>query len=221
MTELPDLGQLSSDQKDDLIRFLFAQVQHLSVQVAQLSAQVIELQGRLGKIRCACGQRHGSQFPSDIKQAVQYSPNIQALGVYLTQGQMLPYARTRELIEQLYGLTVSQATLVGWVQQAKEALQASADRIAQGLRQASVAQADSVLRFIHDPNVPFTNNLAERAIRMSKVKHKISGCFRTMQGAESFTVIRSCLDTLRKQGHSMFSVLQHAFYGNPITPTGC
>ena len=480
MTELPNLSQLTHEQKDDLIRFLFAQVQQLSAQVAQLSVQVIELQGRLGKnssnsskppssdglakkktsslrqpsgkkpggqkghpgstlkrmaeptqtvshglaeqcdrcgqalrmeqaqvaqrrqvldivlspvdvtehqtfkLRCACGQRHESQFPSHIKQAVQYGPDIQALGVYLTQGQMLPYARTRELIEQLYGLTVSQATLVGWVQQAKEALQASADLIAQGLRQASVAQADesglriagklqwlhvvanenltwygihaargmqaieehdiltllqgvlvhdcwapywqldcthalcnahilrellyieeqtkqqwarqmaqflilcnkiahavreqeqpltaenmtalrivyesivhegeavnpekpkaqgqrgrakqseafnllrrlrqhadSVLRFIDDPKVPFTNNLAERAIRMPKVKQKISGCFRTIEGAESFSVIRTCLDTLRKQGHSMFSVLQHAFYGNPITPTGC
>jgi transposase len=76
--------------------------------------------------------------------------------------------------------------------------------------------ADAVLRFIGDFRVSFTNNEAERAVRMPKVKQKISGCFRTLEGAEHFCVIRSVLDTLRKQGHSMFTVLQRAFLGNPI-----
>lgn len=76
--------------------------------------------------------------------------------------------------------------------------------------------ADAVLRFISDPAVPFTNNVGERAVRMPKVKQKISGCFRTLAGAQYFCVIRSCLDTLRKQGHGMLIVLQRAFAGNPI-----
>ena len=75
-----------------------------------------------------------------------------------------------------------------------------------------------MLLFIHDPAVPFTNNLGERAVRMPKVKQKISGCFRTLGGAENFAVIRSCLDTLRKQGYGMLEVLQCAFAGNPIHP---
>lgn len=78
--------------------------------------------------------------------------------------------------------------------------------------------ADAVLLFIRDLSVPFTNNLGERAVRMPKVKQKISGCFRTFDGAENFTVIRSCLDTLRKQGYGMLEVLQCAFAGNPIQP---
>lgn len=78
--------------------------------------------------------------------------------------------------------------------------------------------ADAVLLFISDPTVPFTNNLGERAVRMPKVKQKISGCFRTIEGAQNFSVIRSCLDTLRKQGHGMLDVLRHAFDGNPIQP---
>ena len=80
-------------------------------------------------------------------------------------------------------------------------------------------QSDAVLLFISDHTVPFTNNVAERAGRMPKVKQKISGCFRTIAGAENFCVIRSCLDTLRKQGHGMLEVLQRAFAGNPIQPT--
>ena len=76
--------------------------------------------------------------------------------------------------------------------------------------------AEAVLLFIRDLNVPFTNNEAERGVRMLKVKQKISGCYRSLEGAENFCVIRSCLDTLRKQGHSMFEVLRRAFAGHPI-----
>jgi transposase len=76
-----------------------------------------------------------------------------------------------------------------------------------------------VLRFISDPAVPFTNNVAEHAVRMPKVKQEISGCFRTLVGAENFCVIRSCLDTLRNQGHGMLEVLRRAFNADPILPT--
>jgi hypothetical protein len=79
-------------------------------------------------------------------------------------------------------------------------------------------RADAILRFIADPTVPFSNNLAERAVRMPKVKQKISGCFRTIAGADNFSIIRSCLDTLRKQGHGMLEVLRRAFTGDPIRP---
>lgn len=71
-------------------------------------------------------------------------------------------------------------------------------------------------RFISAPAVPFTNNVGERAARIPQVKQKISGGFRTVAGAKHFCIIRSCLDALRKQGHSMLAVLQRAFAGNPI-----
>lgn len=78
--------------------------------------------------------------------------------------------------------------------------------------------ADDVLRFLTDPRVPFDNNLAERDIRMPKLKQKTSGCFRTVSGAESFCTIRSYLATLRKQGRNVFHALTLAFQGNPPDP---
>jgi transposase len=330
---------------------------------------------------CQCGHHNTSLFPPQVGEPVQYGPRIRALGVHLTQGQMLPFARAAELIEDIHGVRVSPGTLVAWVGQARAALDGTADMIAAQLRLAPVVHADesglrvagklhwlhvaandtltwygvhekrgmaavvdhgilvgrtgvlvhdclasywqldgsvhalcnahllrellhvkettgqpwadkmsklllqantlclaaqarqlvfdagqiqafhtlydeiltegeqlnpvqastsgrrakqstatnllkrlrrhaaAVLRFVADFSVPFTNNEAERAVRMPKVKQKISGCFRTLEGAGHFCVIRSCLDTLRKQGYSMLQVLERAFIGNPIQPT--
>jgi transposase len=66
---------------------------------------------------------------------------------------------------------------------------------------------DDVLRFLHDPQVPFTNNQAERDIRMMKLRQKISGGFRSFAGAEIFAVIRSVLSTARKQGWGLVATL--------------
>lgn len=77
---------------------------------------------------------------------------------------------------------------------------------------------DDVWRFATDHNVPFTNNLAEQAVRMPKVKQKISGCFRTKSGADSFCTIRSYLATMHKQGANLFQALTLTFQGNPPQP---
>ena len=66
---------------------------------------------------------------------------------------------------------------------------------------------ESVLRFLHEPNVPFTNNLAEQDLRMMKLRMKISGCFRTEQGARDFATLRSVLSTAGKQGWNRFETL--------------
>jgi transposase len=74
-----------------------------------------------------------------------------------------------------------------------------------------------VLRFVTVPEVPFSNNQAEQDIRMMKVKQKISGGFRTTEGAQVFVTIRSFISTMRKQGKNIFDSLAAAVAGNVPT----
>jgi transposase len=76
----------------------------------------------------------------------------------------------------------------------------------------------SVLAFLIDPNVPFTNNQGERDIRMIKIKQKISGCFRTLFGAQVFARIRSYLSTCRKQGRNLWEACYQVVIGQPFMP---
>ena len=71
----------------------------------------------------------------------------------------------------------------------------------------TVLLKSDVLRFLTDPSVPFTNNLAERDGRMMKLRQKISGGFRSEQGAADFAVIRSLISTARKQGWDLLQTL--------------
>jgi transposase len=330
------------------------------------------------EVRCSCGHKNRSDYPDNVVGPVQYGSNIKALAVYLTQEQMLPFARASELIKSLYGLCISPGTLVSWVAQAHRGLTPVVEEIAQKLSEAAVVCADesglrvdgklywlhtavtedytwygvhakrgidaltdfevltsfkgvlvhdcwktywqlncshalcnahvlrelvaieentqaqwakemqdllyaghhlwcargdqpipqekivalekqytallekgfaahppnapsgkkgrpkqsdahnllcrlrdhqsAILRFLREAHVPFTNNLAERAIRMPKVKQKIAGCLRAVEGAQAFATIRSYTDTLRKQGQDIFSSLRDFFAGNPWRP---
>ncbi len=77
-------------------------------------------------------------------------------------------------------------------------------------------RAEQVLAFLEDLSVPFTNNQAERDLRMAQVQQKIAGTFRSEDGLTAFCRIRSYLSTMRKQGHGMLAALAAVFAGQPF-----
>jgi transposase len=74
------------------------------------------------------------------------------------------------------------------------------------------------LAFMRCWSVAFDNNQAERDLRMVKVQHKVSGCFRTTSGAQMFCRIRGYISTMKKQGVHILSALKSVFSGHPLMP---
>lgn len=95
----------------------------------------------------------------------------------------------------------------------------SANREAHNLLARLTNQRDEVTLYWTNPDVPATNNQAERDLRMVKLQRKISGCFRTLQGAKDYCAIRSYLQTATKHGMQRLDVLVSLFNGQPWIPS--
>jgi transposase len=77
-----------------------------------------------------------------------------------------------------------------------------------------------VLNFAALENVPFTNNLEERDIRPWKTKLKVSGCFRTLEGASKYAQVKGFYSTVKKHGYSVYDQLVKAIDGESFLLTG-
>jgi transposase len=77
----------------------------------------------------------------------------------------------------------------------------------QRLQRSLLKHRDNIFRFLSNPKIPYDNNASERAIRLVKVKQKVSGCFRSDQGADIFTQLLSVADTARKNGMSRYKAI--------------
>jgi transposase len=89
---------------------------------------------------------------------------------------------------------------------------------AHNLLEAMIKYEEAVLMFARHSMVPFTNNDAERGLRMNKVKQKISGCFRTELLARAYCRITSYLQTTTAMGINPMLAIQMALHGKPIMP---
>jgi len=74
--------------------------------------------------------------------------------------------------------------------------------------------------FLCDFRIPFDNNQGERDVRMIKVKQKVSGTFRSDDGADAFCRIRGYVSTVRKHSQNVIDAVQSAFKGTPFIPLG-
>lgn len=93
-----------------------------------------------------------------------------------------------------------------------------AQSVSRNLLDRLIEHKAAYLRFVTDFRVPFDNNLAERDLRMSKLQQKISGCFRTENGANIFCRIRGYISTLRKQDYDLLPALFSLWTDTPFLP---
>jgi transposase len=89
-----------------------------------------------------CHCKNVGQFPDEVVAAVQYGPNVQALAVYLHQGQLIPTARTCEALQAICGCQISEGTLVHWGETCAERLGPTIERIADLLASSKLQHGD-------------------------------------------------------------------------------
>jgi transposase len=134
-----------------------------------------------------------------------------AVAKAVEKGQLVLAERQRRRFEALYDAIIAQGIAFHEAQPPLDRKPGARGRKPQrpghNLLERLRAYRSDVLRFLFDFAVPFTNNRAEQDIRMMKVRMKISGCFRTNAGAETFATLRSVISTARKRGWNILETL--------------
>jgi Transposase IS66 family len=185
--------------------------------------------------RCQhCRGETKAAFPDGVVSPAQYGERVKAAAIYLNIPQLIPEDRTAQALSDLFGAPrICPASIVAWVGKKAHALGRVYQRIGERAAEAKVRHLDETgfriagklqwlhttsslalktfqtetLRFLADFDAPFTNNLAEQDLRMMKVKMKISGSFRTLEGAQIFARLRSVVSTARKHSLNILHIL--------------
>jgi transposase-like protein len=76
------------------------------------------------------------------------------------------------------------------------------------LQRSLLKHRERIFRFLSNPDIPYDNNATERAFRVAKIKQKVSGCFRSDEGADVYTQLLSIADTSKKNGKSRFQAFR-------------
>jgi transposase len=97
---------------------------------------------RVLEARCACGKWHRGEFPEGVNAPVQYGPHLKGAVVHLTPHPMRPAQRTAELMGDLFDLSLSDATVLAAVEEARQRLEPTVTAIGQAISAAPIAQAD-------------------------------------------------------------------------------
>lgn len=99
-----------------------------------LPIQVIGTEHHMERVTCPqCGKVATGAFPPEVKAAVQYGPGVKSYGVYINQHQLVPLERTCEVLEDLAGVQVSEATVQSWVKEAAELAEPLLEKIREGI----------------------------------------------------------------------------------------
>lgn len=170
---------------------------------APIEMEVVEHQSEQ-KHCSGCQKEVSAAFPLGVSSSVQYGPNLRTLLSYWQNYQMLPYARTVEMVEDLTGHKLSAGTLYNTQNKVYDSLEDFESRLIELLCKEKLAHFD-------ETGAKMIRSLAERNLRMLKVKLKVSGCFRSMKGAQHFMRIRSFIVTARMQGLTAFQALKELF----------
>jgi len=154
--------------------------------------------------------------PSDVTWAEQATDALLALKEAADAARAAGQAAVDPEILEKHGRWFRDAADAGIALSAARRSKLQKKHHALATRMAS--RADDYLRHAYDLRVPFDNNEAERTIRMSKLRIKVSGCMRSMTGPENFCAIRSYLATATRHGIGWLDALTQAAEGNPWIP---
>ena len=178
---------------------------------------------QLFTLLCGCGEETKAQAPDGVAAPVQYGPRIMGAGVYLWHGQFLSRDRACRALAELAGCAPSPGARAAAARKTAGLIAPALKEIARHPMSCDVVHFDetgfrAAGKLAWEHSASSGNNEAERTIRMRKLRIKISGCMRSMTGAEEFCAIRSYLATAARHGISALDALTRAFQANPWIP---